>query len=69
MDERKNMVKESGVNWDDLPSNLKWGFTVFKNPVVRNGANRYEWKADLNVPYFTDNRDYFQERIWSQMEN
>ncbi len=60
-----SMMEEKKFVWENLPSDLKWGFTCIKK---KDKLERVDWKIDLNIPDFVEERDYFKKYIWSQLE-
>lgn len=61
------MFTEKGVNWNDLSTYQKRGACAVKRMMkkkVKLGdgsstlVDRLQWVIDLNIPVFTQNRDY-----------
>ncbi len=60
---------EKSVIWEELPLNLQRGSCCIKTPVVLNESTdkeitRSKWNIDLQIPVFSDNRDYVEKRIY-----
>lgn len=61
------MFTEKGVNWNNLSTYQKRGACAVKRMMkkkvkLKNGSttlvDRPQWVVDLNIPVFTQNRDY-----------
>lgn len=56
------LMTEKNINWNDIPTHLKRGSCCVKRDVVETG--RTEWFVDLNIPTFTQDRDYVESRMY-----
>lgn len=62
------LYKEHNVNWNDCSTYFKRGCCCIKKPIeIRTKDNntiiRNKWVVDDNIPIFTKNRDYIENRI------
>ena len=63
------MFTEKGVNWNDLPTHLKRGSCCVKQkinkpiPGTDEMVERSQWVVDLNIPIFSQNVNYVNDRI------
>lgn len=62
------MMKEKGFDWYGLPMNQKAGLCVVKRSHEVNGAQRSKWTPDLNIPIFSEARDYIIDEVWGKHE-
>lgn len=65
--ERKNthqlqdmLVRERGVNWNDTPTHLKRGSCIVRVPAE---GGRSVWSVDLEIPVFSQDRDYIERHL------
>ena len=71
------LMTEKNINWNDIPTHLKRGSCCIKNGVVTDSDNLTEtvelkdiskdkssWIIDLNIPTFTQDRDYVESRMY-----
>lgn len=56
---QERLWKEKQINWNDFPIPCKRGSCCIKKEV--NGKSK--WIIDLNIPIFTQNRNYIEELI------
>lgn len=62
------MMKEKGFDWHGLPMNQKAGLCIVKRSHEVNGAQRSKWTPDLNIPIFSEARDYIIDEVWGKHE-
>lgn len=53
------LFKEKGINWNDLPTFEKRGMCYYRGITVEDRG----WNLDLNIPIFTQNRDYIERLV------
>lgn len=51
------LFTEKGVNWNDCPTFFKRGVCVYKDKEEAN------WKIDLEIPIFTQDRDFIEKHL------
>jgi tRNA(His) guanylyltransferase len=61
--EIQDMLHGKGVNWNDLPTRHKRGRCIVKVTEDRGQGDRSRWAADLEIPIFTQERDYLVSKI------
>jgi tRNA(His) 5'-end guanylyltransferase len=49
------LITEKGVNWNDCPTFFKRGVCVYKEEA--------DWKIDLEIPIFTQDRDFIEKYL------
>lgn len=58
------MFTEKGINWNDLTTYLKRGSCAIKREFVApNDEINNKWVIDFNIPVFTQDRAYIEDRI------
>lgn len=61
------MCLDAGTDWNKLPNLQKWGFIVYKDYYTidtgDNDTRRSYWMIDDEIPYFTEDKDYINDRI------
>lgn len=73
-DDLQEMIFQKGVNWNNYPTRCKRGFCIVKKPTpvrtvidmnkgIEEQIVRNRWTADLEVPIFTQNRNYIEFRF------
>ena len=66
-DDMKKMILQKNVNWDELSNLQKWGFVVKKEveevEFMGDFVYRNKWIFDIEIPYFTEDRDYLKNII------
>lgn len=50
------LMLEKGINWNDLPTHLKRGSCAIKD-------TEGKWKVDLEIPIFTQDREYVNRHL------
>ncbi|TVY08633.1 tRNA(His) guanylyltransferase Thg1 family protein [Paenibacillus cremeus] len=55
---------DKGINWNDLPVWQKRGVCITKQSYFKGDAQRYQWKVDLDIPMFSQNRDYINQFVY-----
>lgn len=58
------MFTEHGVNWNDYPTHQKRGACIVKEQYDKDGAMRSRWIPDLEIPIFTQDRDYIDKYVF-----
>lgn len=58
------MFTEHGVNWNDYPTHQKRGTCIVKEQYDKDGAMRTRWVPDLEIPIFTQDRDYIDKYVF-----
>jgi tRNA(His) 5'-end guanylyltransferase len=53
------LFNEKGINWNDLPTFEKRGACYYRGTTVEDRG----WNLDLNIPIFTQNRDYIERFV------
>lgn len=59
---------QKGINWNDLPVQLKRGSCCVKETRIINKGTpregvRNQWVVDASIPVFTQDRGYIESRI------
>lgn len=54
------LFQERGINFNDYPVVAKRGRCVVRETYSLDGPERSRWVVDLNIPVFTQDRDYFK---------
>lgn len=54
----KSMLLERGVNWDKIETRKKRGTCVYKEKVMIGEVERNQWKIDIEIPRFSENREF-----------
>lgn len=62
--EQIKMCLDKGAQWNELSSIQRWGFVVYKEM----NDNIINWKTDIEIPYFIDDRNYLKN-IWKNNDN
>ena len=62
------MLVEKGINWHDISPRYQRGSCAIKQDYIKfvNGSEMTsgsKWIVDTNIPIFTENREYIEERI------
>lgn len=55
---------EKGINWNDLPTWQKRGACITKQFFKKGEATRSMWDVDLNIPIFSQNREYINQYVY-----
>ena len=58
------LMLQKGINWNDYPTHLKRGSCCIKKSVVKGDVERSVWEIDIEIPIFTQNRDYVDNLIF-----
>jgi tRNA(His) 5'-end guanylyltransferase len=56
------LMTNKNINWNDLPVYLKRGSCCVKS--ANKGTGRSEWVIDEEIPIFTQNREYIENRAY-----
>ncbi|MGO4545720.1 hypothetical protein AB4Z29_13035 [Paenibacillus sp. 2TAB23] len=54
---------EKGINWNDLPTWQKRGVCITKQDYFKDDAQRSRWAVDLDIPIFSQDRDYINKYV------
>lgn len=54
---------EKGINWNDLPTWQKRGVCITKQDYFKGDAQRSKWDVDLDIPIFSQDRDYINKYV------
>lgn len=60
------LMLEKGINFNDMPIPFKRGVCCYKkdcSDVIIDGPNRKQWVIDLNIPIFTQDREFIEQWI------
>jgi tRNA(His) 5'-end guanylyltransferase len=55
------LFSEKQINFNDFPIRQKRGVCVIKEELDNNGTIRSKWIEDLNIPVFTEDREYIEK--------
>lgn len=62
------LMLEREINWNDIPTKNKRGACVIKNPYYVDDdvklVKRSEWKIDVEIPIFSQDRDYINQFVY-----
>ena len=63
------LMLEKNINWNDFPTHLKRGSCCIKKPFVINEgteqeAIRSKWVIDMDIPIFTQDKEYINKLIF-----
>lgn len=56
-------MTQKGIDWNSYPAKYKRGVCCIKGEYELNGGLRSHWIVDLEIPIFTQNREYVEDRI------
>lgn len=59
---------ERGLNWNDLPVWQKRGVCIVKQEYHKGEAVRRKWEVDLNIPIFSQERDYINRHVYTRRD-
>lgn len=63
-DEIQDMLMvQKGINWNNYPAEYKRGVCCIKEESKFNDGLRSRWVIDLEIPIFTQHREYIEDRI------
>ncbi len=62
--EMLHMMQEKGFDWSELPTPQKRGMCIVKRVHEVSGAQRSKWEPDLDIPIFSETRDYIINEVW-----
>lgn len=63
------LMLEKGVNWNDIPTWQKRGTCVTKQIYIKNDTERRKWKEDLEIPIFSQDRNYIEQYVYPEKEH
>lgn len=55
---------QKGINWNHFPTTEKRGACIVKTIVDKNGVERREWTTDNDIPIFSKDRDYIDNKVY-----
>lgn len=58
------MLEEEGIDWNDYPTYQKRGTCIVKEQYDKEGTMRSRWVPDLDIPVFTEDRDYINKYVY-----
>lgn len=64
----QEMIFQKGVNWNDYETRYKRGLCYIKKPIQIGEVTRNKFVADLDIPIFTENREYI-ENLFTKKDN
>lgn len=59
--------QEKDINFNDLPVYQKRGSCIIRENYEHEDTTRARWVADLNIPIFTQNREYIEKYVNNTM--
>lgn len=60
---QEKLFQEKGINFNDLPTSQKRGACVIKEKYDKDGTERSRWIVDMDIPIFTQDREYIEKFI------
>lgn len=63
------LFKQKGINWNNYPTTQKRGSCVVRMVVNKNGIDRHEWTIDNDIPIFTKDRSYVDDKVYIKADN
>lgn len=57
------LFQEKKINWNDLPTHQKRGACIVYKQFDVAGVMRGRWETDMDIPIFTQDRNYIENRI------
>jgi tRNA(His) 5'-end guanylyltransferase len=57
------LFTERQINFNDFPTSQKRGVSIIKEMFEKDGTIRSKWNYDLDVPIFTENREYIENLL------
>lgn len=67
--EMQEMLFAKGVNFNNVPTHHKRGRCVTRGTYEVNGATRYRWTVDNDIPIFTKSRDFIERHLAVDIES
>lgn len=61
---KEMMVAEGKGDWNDYPTYQKRGTCIVKEQYDKEGTMRSRWVPDLEIPVFTEDRDYIDKYVF-----
>jgi tRNA(His) 5'-end guanylyltransferase len=66
-DERKELLKQEGIDFDKYPANFRFGSGCYLIPTIvktdQGQFSRQKWICDLELPLFSNHRDFLRTII------
>lgn len=62
---QEKLFQEKNINWNDLPTWQKHGVCIKKVNFMKNGVTRSKWEIDMDIPIFTQNKEYIQKLVYT----
>lgn len=66
--EMQEMLFQKGINFNNAPTYHKRGRCIVREQYEYEGSARYRWVVDNEIPIFTHNRAYVEERLAVESE-
>lgn len=76
--ELQELCFQKGINWNDCPTPQKRGRCIIKTKTMKQGTNpktgevftaeRSEWTVDNNIPIFSQDRDYINQYVCTELK-
>lgn len=64
------MFTQKSVNWNnDYNTTERRGSCIVKRPYMENGVERGKWYVDDDIPIFTADRDYIDNKVYINKDN
>ena len=60
------LLTSHNVDWNDYPTDQKRGTCIIKEQTEVNGVIRNKWTYDLNIPIFTEDRNYIDRLVFAK---
>lgn len=61
---QEKLFQEKDINWNDLSIPYKRGVCIIKENYNKDGVIRTRWVEDLNIPIFTQDREYINQYVY-----
>lgn len=63
------LFTQKGINWNNYTTTQKRGSCIVRTVVNKNGIDRHEWVMDDDIPIFTKDRNYIDNKVYIKAEN
>lgn len=61
---QEKLWQERNINWNNFPIPQKRGTCIKREEYTKNNAIRHKWCADLQIPIFSQNREYIENFVF-----
>lgn len=61
---QEKLFQEKGINWNDYPTWQKRGVCITKVQYKKDEAIRTKWEVDLDIPIFSQDRNYIEQFVY-----